>query len=198
MCSIIALLALLLFGVGGYSAIAPAVPAQGVPEVASPAVVSCATASAEEDVRAMLDLFGDTFASGDWTEQISTSDTKTTATWLSSSLGAVAYLEYLHYDCGVTEEQIDAYYSPEGFDVLLSSYDTHEFTLSCELSDTRLYEFDATLSGNAYHILYWVEQVSATRVAGLMLVVPLTNRTDQVDLAFELYPELPTCSPAAA
>ncbi len=78
------------------------------------------------------------------------------------------------------------------------TYDTHEFTLSCELSDTRLYEFDATLSGNAYHILYWVEQVSATRVAGLMLVVPLTNRTVQVDLAFELYPELPTCSPAAA
>ena len=43
------------------------------------------------------------FHSGDWTEQISQRRSRTTTTWESNSMGAVAFMQWLHYDCGVTE-----------------------------------------------------------------------------------------------
>ena len=137
------------------------------------------------------------FEHGDWTQQVSSDAAERPPTWRSSQYGAVAYLECLHYDCGVTQEQIDSYYSPAGFDVIFSNYTSYEKTAQCTRDGLRLFEFDAVSNDSDYHVLYWVEQVTPTRVAGLMLAFPATEPAQQAEYAGQLFPDLPTCEAAA-
>ncbi len=204
MCSIIAFLLFFfsaLFGFGFSSAVQVATVAtvEPVPEVVSPQIISCATSVAPEtDMENLQALVGATFASGDWTEHTSTLDAQTNATWLSNELGAVAYLQYLNYDCGVTTEQLKTFYSEAGFQTLFENYSSFAATDSCVEGDTRLFGFDAVSSGYDYEVLYWVKQLSPTRAATFMLVFPVTNPAGLAEVAAQLFPELPTCSPAAA
>lgn len=198
MCSIIALLlfffaGLFGFGISGTTTVEP--PA----EVVSPQVLSCASAASEgTNVDNLLALVDDTFVAGDWTQEVETYTEKTTATWLSNNLGAVAYLEYLHYDCGVSEEQLKAFYSAEGFQTLFENYTSYEPTVSCAEDDTRLFEFNAVNNDYDYSVLYWVKPLTPTRAMTLMVVVPQNNPAALAELAGQLFPELPTCAAAAA
>jgi hypothetical protein len=164
-----------------------------------PEVISCESVSEDQDIRDMFALVGDAFEPTAWVQEVGVSGngSKTTVTWRSAKYGAVAYLEYLHYDCGVSQSQIDDYYSPEGFDTLLSNYSSHELTAECENEDVHLFEFAATSNDQEYHILYWVERVSPTRVAGLMLVFPASYPAQQAEYAGRLFSQLSTCEEAA-
>ena len=204
MCSIIALLLIVFAGFFGYATFEVSAPdvslAQseiGVPSVESPAPISCASPSADADIAAALAFTGDTFAAPTWTDQVSSDSTKTTVTWTASSLGAVAYLEYLHYDCGYTQKQIDEYYGAASWATIFSNYDTYEKVAECRYENTRLYEYNASLNGTDYVVHYWVKPATDTRVAGLMLVIPADQVATMAQYAGELFPKLPTCQAAA-
>ena len=223
MCGLIALVLLLFGGVFGFTSVGssatvvepqivevqPILEMTPTPTPAEPQLVeaeptseaalpeqafACASVSEAEDVANMLALVGGAFQTSVWTEQIGSGDAKNSATWIADGYGAVAYLEYLHYDCGVSQAQIDAYYSPEGFDVLLSNYSSHELTAACSAGSVRLFEFVATFDGTDYLMNYWVEQTSPTRVAGLMLVFPASQPAKLEGYAGRLFPELPNCA----
>lgn len=209
MCSLIALL-MLVFGLGsaalGFGAATvqssrvAAVPQPAPTAAASvtPETFSCASVSASQDVTDMLAVVDDAFETGLWSLNVDTSrPEKTTATWTANSLRAVAFLEWLHYDCGVSQAQIDHYYSPSNFQILLSHYDSYQQTAHCAITDLQLFQFDASLQGTSYRIDYWVDRASPTRVAGLMLVFPTRSAAEQATYAGRLYPQLPTCEPAA-
>ncbi len=210
MCSLIALL-MLLFGLGsgiaGFTAFttqsgtAEALPAPAAPIViaeVTPETFSCASVSASQDVTEMLAVVDNTFETGVWSLNVDTSGAvKTTATWTANSLGAVAFLEWLHYDCGVSQAQIDQYYSPDNFHTLFANYDSYQQTAKCGVSGLELYQFDASFQKKSYLIDYWVDRASPTRVAGLMLVFPTSQSAQQAVYAGRLFPKLPTCESAA-
>ncbi len=206
MCGLIAAALMIFGGLFGYVVltpqtvsephivqIEPTVEAMAVPTQ----VVECASASDEQDMQQMLALVGDTFKQGDWEQQVRNDSARTTATWRSAKYDAVAYLELLHYDCGVSKEQIDQYFSAAGFAVLLANYTSYEKTAQCEAHGVKLFEFDAVSRDSDYHIFYWVDQVSPTRVAAIMLTFPTIEPFQQALYAGQLFPDLPTCEPAA-
>ena len=46
-------------------------------------------------------------------------------------------------------------------------------------------------------MLYWVEQVTPTRVADFALTFPANQQAKLAEYAGRLFPDLPTCTPAA-
>ena len=210
MCSIIAILLLVvggLFGVSAYeqsasTAISPQVVVE--PAVATAEVVpiptqaiSCAAQDTSQDLAQMLNVVNaSVFPSALWKAQTDANDTRTTTTWRADSLGAVAYLEYLHFDCGVSQQQIDDYFSPENFQVILSSYSSYQQAAQCQHNGLKLFEFDLSFSGSSYHMLYWVEQVTPTRVADIALTFPASQQAKQAEYAGRLFPDLPSCERA--
>ena len=136
------------------------------------------------------------FHSGDWTEQI-TSDGTNERHLGANSMGAVAYMQWLHYDCGVTEADLTSYYTPEGFKRLLANYTSALQTAACENNGLRLFEFDVTANDSRLSAFYWVEQVSPTRVMNFSLTVPVNQRAKQAEYAGRLFPNLFTCAAAA-
>ncbi len=202
MCSIIALLLIVFAGFFGYSSFAvPQTSTQssviGVPSVEAPRLISCASPSADQDIAAALAFAGDTFAAPTWAEQVSSDAAKTTVTWTASKLGAVAYLEYLHYDCGYTQAQIDEYYGAASWATIFANYDSYAKVDECSYDDLRLYEYDVSLNAYDYAVRYWVKPATDTRVAGLMLVVPTDQAATMAQYAGDLFPQLPTCQAAA-
>ncbi len=159
--------------------------------------ISCAAPSDEQDINDMLALVGDTFSSPDWTQTIGSATAQRMVTWVNNSLNAVAYLDYLQFDCGVTQAQIESYYSPQGFQVIFSNYQSYSQTAQCDANGITLHQFDATAHDLGYHADYWIRQVSPTRVEGLLLVFPSDKPAQQAEYAGKLFPELPTCKAAA-
>jgi hypothetical protein len=220
MCGIIAILLLAVSGLFGYSFVATTESVKpplidGTPVVVQPAAAqlmtptptvsavvptqafACAAPSEADDLAAALAFVGGAFNAPTWTRQTNTESDRNTATWQASDLGALAFLEYLHYDCGIPEGAMDAYYSPEGFATLLSNYESHTETADCGKNGLRLYEFTVVSHGADYLMRYWVTQTSPTRVAGLMLVFPASNPSKLAAYAGRLFPQLPTCAAAA-
>ena len=206
MCSIIALLVLVVSGLFGYSmassqqTISEPQTMEVTAEVAPipTQAISCATQAVSQDLSEMgavvdAKIFEPTL----WTMQNDVGDGRTTMTWRSDKLGAVAYLEYLHWDCGVSSGQIDQYFSPQSFESIWSNYSSYTQTAFCQQNDLRLFEFDATFNENDYQIRYWVEPVTPTRVADLALTFPADQQAKMAQYAGHLFPDLPTCTGAA-
>ena len=205
MCAIIAMILLVISGVFGYTMASSTLTAPSVeqiqevtPTIVSPDVLSCGAASPEQDRSDMLAFIdASLFHEGDWTEQITSDETKTTAFWQSNSMGAVAFMQWLHYDCGVTDADMSSYYTPEGFEDLLSNYESHQQTAVCANNDLRLFEFEASVNQQDYLLFYWVKQVSPTRVMNFSLTFPVSQRAKLAEYAGQLFPDLFTCEAAA-
>ena len=206
MCSIIALLLLVVGGFFGYSMAGSqqTISEPQIMEVTAEVApvptqaISCATQAVSQDLSEMLALV-DTkiFEPSLWAMQNDVGDGRTTITWRADKLGAVAYLEYLHWDCGVSSAQIDQYFSPQSFEAIWSNYTSYAQTAFCQHNDLRLFEFDATFNGNDYKIRYWVEPVTPTRVADFALTFPADQQAKMAQYAGHLFPDLPSCDPAA-
>src|SRR4051812_6926642 len=159
---------------------------------------SCAVpASQDDDARAALAVAGGVFQSTVWSAPTTNGDyaAQMTVTWLSDWLGAVAFLEYLHYDCGVTSQDIEQWGTPKGFKVIFENFSSYLLTAQCQRNGVQLFEFDVvTTYGANDHALYWVKQVSPKRIAAFDLILPDSYHAKQVGYARLLFPELPTCS----
>jgi hypothetical protein len=162
--------------------------------LALPELLDCAPQSPTGDIASSMQVIDPrVFEPSIWTVEGGLQSDRETTLWRSERYGALAYLEYLHYDCGVSAAALDTFFSPEGFDVMLSTYDSHEQTAACRRNGLRLYEFDATLNGTDYHYLHWAHQASPTRVVSFSIVFPKGWEEKLVGYAARLYPELPGC-----
>lgn len=54
-----------------------------------------------------------------WKSSYSVNPYRIHVTWISDDLQAVAYEEYLIYNCGLKEADVDAYYSDENFEQVI-------------------------------------------------------------------------------
>lgn len=193
-----------VFGVGSLvpaaqTAIEPPVATvEAAPTIDMPQLISCKGQSLEEDIAQIRAIVADTFAGDDWSESIGNNEFRTYVTWTNVSLGGLAFIDYQHYDCGVTQAQIAAYFSEENFDILLSNYQSFDRTASCESAGTQLYEFDVvTMEGIDYMLRWWYWQETPTRVAIMQLAFPVTDQASLAQYAGALFPNFPTCIPAA-
>jgi hypothetical protein len=178
------------------AAVPQAAEAVAVAPPAQADLIGCVYGATDDEAN-MLALVGNTFDPSEWSLETSEQDSKNVATWRSDWSGALVFMEYLHYDCGVSEAQIDEYFSPKGFYILFLNYFSFEETAACRVGGLRLYEFDAVFDGADYHTQYYVEQVSPTRVVGIDLIFPAGYRDKLVGYASRLYPELPSCAAAS-
>lgn len=158
--------------------------------------IACEPAPAAQDVDQIEALMSAAFEPDIWTQTAASETYRSTAMWRSSLYGAVAYVELLHYDCGITAEQVKRFYGSGGFETIFANYTSHTMTAECVADDLRLFEFDAVSNKRDYHVLYWVKQISPTRVAGVMLTFPASRPAQQAEYAGRLFPELPTCEAA--
>lgn len=207
MCGLILLLVLALGG-GLFVGVSQEVTPLVEPDIeVTPALVPenevigvCPPPSTAADLDIALSYGVDVFPSGMWamTFNESPQTARSTAEWRSNELGALAYLEVIHYDCGYTIASIDAYTSAENLAILLEDYDAWEQTDACKVGDTRLHEFDVLVNDLDYRIRYWIEPVNPTRIVTLLLAFPAGDLSNMGRYANLLFPDIPSCSALAS
>lgn len=145
------------------------------------------------DVRFAVGFAAKFFDPEQWERTYTVEPYKTVVLRENQSIGAIAHTEYLLWNCGYTESDLDNYFSQEYFDVVFSNYDGYTMNKSCQEGKLSLYEFDAVSQGAPYIVRYWVKQQSKTRVLIFMLVYPRESQVALETMAGQVFPNLVSC-----
>ena len=138
----------------------------------------------------------DYFDSNDWNLTATKDAGRTRFTWVSNSMGSIAMIELVHFACGYTDADVEAYYTDSTWDVIFSGYESWEETATCRLDDGYLYEFDLEFGGYSYKARYWIDPVSEQQLGNVMLVFLEPNKVALDEYAALLYPEFSSCEGA--
>jgi hypothetical protein len=149
----------------------------------------------DQDVKFALDYTGKIFQSKDWKRIYTVGNQRVAITWNHATLDALAYMEYLVWDCGYTQTDLDSYFSTSSFkDGFFKSYDNPVESKHCSGDNgLTLYEYSAGYQGEPYSILYWSKLESSTRITTLMLSFPTKDKAVEDMLASQLFPKLVKC-----
>jgi hypothetical protein len=149
----------------------------------------------DNDVKKALAYTGDIFQTGDWKRVYTVGDQRIAITWDHKTLNGLAYMEYLVWDCGYTQAELDSYFSQSNFkDVFFNSYQNPTELNHCTGENgLTLYEYSATYKGEPYSIRYWSKLESPTRILTLMTSFPTKDKAVQDKLANQLFPKLVAC-----
>jgi hypothetical protein len=149
----------------------------------------------EEDVKKALAYTGDIFQTGDWKRVYTVGDQRVAITWDHKTLNGLAYMEYLVWDCGYTQADLESYFSQTNFkDVFFNAYQNPVELKHCTTADgLSLYEYSATFKDEPYSIRYWSKLESPTRILTLMTSFPTKDKAVQDKLANQLFPKLVAC-----
>lgn len=137
------------------------------------------------------------FDPAEWTLTVTLGEGRSSVEWRNQTAGSLAYVDYIHYDCGIPEGEIDRFYSPDGFSVILSNYDSYSRRQICKLDDVRLYEFDVQFQGSDYEMRYWVTPATQTRMLALDIVFLDSDHDAMESYARQLFPQIPSCEAVA-
>jgi hypothetical protein len=139
--------------------------------------------------------YGDVLESDLWIASANEDVARTTATFRSDKLGAVAYVDYLHFDKGLKAEEVDAVFNDAWFKGTLANYDAWRRIVTCKLEgDVTLHEFNVEKSQNKYAMRYWIQPVSQTRTVAIFLVFPISDTGNMDAYAQRLFPDASTCA----
>ncbi len=147
----------------------------------------------QSDVRFAVGFAAKLFDPNQWERSYTVEPYKTVVLREDQSIGAIAHTEYLLWNCGYTESDLDNYFSQGYFDVVFSNYDGYTMNKSCQEKKLSLYEFDAVFQGAPYVVRYWVNQQSRTRVLIFMLVYPRERQAELETMARQVFPNLVSC-----
>ncbi|MBL8147396.1 MAG: hypothetical protein JNL34_13510 [Anaerolineae bacterium] len=110
-----------------------------------------------------------------WQASASERDDRTTATWVSTTYGALGHAEYLHFTGGYEPENLSAFFDNEWFNVSFKDYDDWQRTTRCSFDGVALYEFQLDMGGQQYVMRYWIQPVTPTRILTMHLVFPVAQ-----------------------
>lgn len=147
----------------------------------------------DQDVRFALDFGKDMFVGEEWVKSYTVDPYRVSVTHQNESLSAIAYVEYLMFNCGYGQAELDEYFNDEGFSIVYGNYESYTLSSFCEIDNLALFEYDLVDSGIQYSSRYWVKQESDTRILVAMLVFPTTDQTQLNGYAARLFPNLVTC-----
>jgi len=149
----------------------------------------------DQDVKNALDYTGKIFQTKDWKRLYTVGNQRVAITWNHRTLDALAYLEYLVWDCGYTQNDLDTYFSSDSFkNGFFKAYDNPIEVKHCSGENgLTLYEYSAAYKGVPYSILYWSKLENPTRILTMMLSFPTKDKAVQDQLATQLFPKLTSC-----
>jgi hypothetical protein len=133
------------------------------------------------------------FTSVDWLKSYTVEPYKISLTRSNDVLGGVAYLEYLIFNCGYSQADLDGYFNDQNFSIIFGGYESHALTKFCETEDLSLYEYDLVEAGVEFQARYWVEQASDTRLLVMMLVFPKATPVVLAEYSQKIYPKFTAC-----
>ena len=149
-----------------------------------------------EDITLVLDHYEPVFARDSWALTITDDATNQHLffKWLPlNGASSVASVDLAMWPCGVSEADLDAYYSDKTLDVLVSSWEERELTERCIVDGVRIADFELSREDGEYIARFWIEQVSETRVLEGHLTLPVADAALMSDYAELLYPDTPAC-----
>jgi hypothetical protein len=120
---------------------------------------------------------------------------QTTALWESDDYGALGFLEYLHFDDGVTEELLKTTFDHDWFEVTFENYDSWEQVAQCQYDGTTLYEFDVLNNDIAYRMRYWIRVETETRAITFFLIFPADQMETLDNYSARFDPVAVSCEP---
>jgi hypothetical protein len=148
----------------------------------------------DREIYTVLSYGDDVFEPELWLASAAESAVTTTATWNSPTYGALSYLDYRHYDDGITTEEIDALFDNTFFEANFANYATWRKTAVCYSGDLTLHEFELSNGDLLYNMRYWIAPAEEnTRVSAHFIVFPNSYLPELDGYAEQLYPELPVC-----
>jgi hypothetical protein len=147
----------------------------------------------EADVRYILSFGAETFGSDDWIKSYTVEPYKISLSRTNQVLSGVAFVEYLIFNCGYGQPDLDAYFNDEGFNIIFSEYEAHELANFCEVEDLAFYEYKLLDEGIEFSAHYWVWQATETRLLDFLLVLPKDNPALLDEYSRLLFPDLPSC-----
>jgi hypothetical protein len=145
------------------------------------------------EVEKILSFKKDVFKPEDWLRSYTVEPYKVSISRINEAESAVAYIEYLMYDCGYGQNELAQYFNDEGFNIVFEGYEGHNMAAFCEDESLALYQFDLVEEGSEYAANYWVKQDDDTHVLVLMLVFPRESSSQLDEYSTEIFPELTAC-----
>lgn len=149
-----------------------------------------------EDITLVLDHYEPVFAREAWALTITddTSNYHLFFTWIPiNGMASVASVDLAIWPCGVSEADLDGYYSDETLNVLIGEWEIYEITERCIMDGVRIFDFAMTREDGDYIARFWIQQVGEKRVLEGHLTLPVTHATLMSDYAAMLYPDSPAC-----
>jgi hypothetical protein len=134
------------------------------------------------------------FPKDEWVETYSVAPYHITVARNSDAQLAIVMTEYLIYNCGMTDADIETYFSPDNFtQIILADYENVQPLKQCRAGETRLYEFRAQFGGQDYLLSQWARPDGDKRVLAFFMAFPVTQASALRAHAGKLFPELPAC-----
>ena len=147
----------------------------------------------QQDVRFALEFGQALFSQPNWVKSYTVEPYRITLTRHNDEEGAVAYLEYLMYNCGYGQAELDEYFGDEGFAIVFANYESYSLFNFCEEGNLALYEYALENADETYAARYWVQQSTDTRLLVFMLVFPEDRMFVMNSYSQELFPDLVSC-----
>lgn len=172
-----------------------------IPAAVPDTVIECVSPIPPEADKLLVETFRSDVlnAANGWTFTFDdTQPFRTTGTWLNGDLNAVAYLDLLHYDCGLMPNAVEQYFTPENQAILLSNYDSYQLVSYCNRAEQSHYIFETSDNGVDYETRYWLQTVQPSRMIVFLFTTPVSRAADVAPLLEELFPALPNCRNAGA
>lgn len=146
------------------------------------------------DVDYALEFGRQAFLSEDWIKSYTVEPYKISLTRKNEVLGAVSYLEYLIFNCGYGQTELDNYFNDESFNIIFGDYESHLLTDFCEEKSLALYEYALVDEGVEFSARYWVKQASDTRLLVVMLVFPRVSPDVLDQYSRQVMPDFTGCT----
>ncbi|MDX9991250.1 MAG: hypothetical protein RBS68_04285 [Anaerolineales bacterium] len=134
------------------------------------------------------------FESGQWNNSYSVLPYRVNVVWDSPELSALVSLEYLIFNCGYVQADLDEYFSDQNFyQLMFIDYENPQKMKTCQANDLRLYEFRAQFNGEDYLLSQWAKPDGNKRVFSFLMVFPESEASLMGAYAEKIFPELPAC-----
>jgi hypothetical protein len=145
------------------------------------------------DVEYALSFGQTSYPPADWIKTYTVEPYKISLTRSNEALAAIAYLEYLVFNCGYGQADLNSYFNDESFNIIFGDYESHSLTNFCETEGLALYEYALVEEGINFQARYWVKQASETRLLVMMLVFPSDTPDILNAYSGNIFPEFPAC-----
>jgi hypothetical protein len=114
--------------------------------------------------------------------------------WFDDEHEAIAHSQYLLYNCGYTQTDIDTFYGDENMKIMLGGYNSWQQTAICQHDDITLREFTMDYDGTPFAMRFWIQPVNDKRVRDINLAFAVKDADLMDQYAARLFPDFTSCA----